>query len=68
MRGGACHQPTGFVDAWALTSHDECGGAPAEVDERPVPSGYRFVSAELKDHLNSVEVGVDAQGSDHQPV
>lgn len=66
--GGRVTNPHGFVDAWVVTGHDDCGGVTADIDGRPVRLDYCFVSAELKERLNSVEVSVDAQGSDHQPV
>lgn len=66
--GGRVTNPQGFVDAWVVTGHDERGGVTADIGGRPVRLDYCFVSAELKDRLNSVEVSVDAQGSDHQPV
>ena len=66
--GGRITNPEGFVDAWVEAGHAVESGTTAEVKDSPARLDYCFVSAGLKDRIQTVRVDSDAVGSDHQPV
>lgn len=59
----------GLADAWTLAGHDEGEGDTIPREGRgPRRIDHCFVTTDLADRVQSMEIGEDAQGSDHQPI
>lgn len=60
----------GLVDAWTLTGHDEMEGdtLPREGRGAPLRIDHCFLTTDLAPFVRGMEIGVEAQGSDHQPI
>jgi len=61
---------SGLVDAWIACGHlsDAPSGLTCDVGKEGTRIDYAFVTTDLANHLESMIVGTDAQGSDHQPI
>lgn len=64
-RYGRLGSTDGFFDAWTLAGHMESEGISCPGHGR---IDYCFVSTELAEHVRTVYIDSEAQGSDHQPV
>lgn len=59
----------GLADAWTLAGHDEAAGDTLPRPGRdPIRIDHCFVTTDLADQITSMEIGTQAQGSDHQPI
>jgi len=59
----------GLADAWTLAGHDEAVGDTIPRDGRPPRRiDHCFVTTDIADKVTAMEIGDDAQGSDHQPI
>lgn len=59
----------GLADAWTLAGHDEPTGDTIPRDGRPPRRiDHCFVTTDLAHRVESMEIGDDAVGSDHQPI
>ena len=59
----------GLADAWVLAGHDEADGDTIPTPDRgPRRIDHCFVTTDLADAVKTMEIGTQAQGSDHQPI
>lgn len=59
----------GLADAWVLAGHDETAGNTLPREGRPpVRIDHCFVTTDLADRVETMDIGTEAQGSDHQPI
>ncbi|MHA3915019.1 endonuclease/exonuclease/phosphatase family protein [Halovulum sp. GXIMD14793] len=59
----------GLADAWTLAGHPEDEGDTIPRESRPPRRiDHCFVTTDLADKVQSMEIGTDAVGSDHQPI
>lgn len=59
----------GLADAWVLSGHDEMDGDTIPRKEMgPRRIDHCFVTTDFADKVTSMDIGVDALGSDHQPI
>ncbi len=65
---GRITETDGYLDAWILQGGDEEKGHTKFEDTGNRRIDYAFISPALQDHLNTVWVDEQANGSDHQPL
>lgn len=59
----------GLADAWTLAGLDEAAGDTIPREGRPARRiDHCFVTTDLADKVNAMDIGEDAVGSDHQPI
>ena len=59
----------GMADAWTLAGHEEMAGDTIPREGRgPRRIDHCFVTTDLADRVDSMSIGEDAVGSDHQPI
>ncbi|MEL6170326.1 MAG: endonuclease/exonuclease/phosphatase family protein [Pseudomonadota bacterium] len=59
----------GLADAWTLAGHEEGEGDTIPREGRPPRRiDHCFVTTDLADRVTEMQIGNDAQGSDHQPI
>lgn len=59
----------GLADAWTLAGHEEAAGDTIPREGRaPRRIDHCFVTTDLADRVTAMDIGVEAVGSDHQPI
>lgn len=63
----------GLADAWTLVGHDEAAGdtipgTGARAGRPPKRIDHCFVTTDIAAKVETMTIGTDAQGSDHQPI
>jgi len=67
---GRLNRLDGLIDCWIASGHetDASDGITCDDDGRGMRIDYCFLTPDLADRVTAMRVGIDAQGSDHQPL